>query len=96
MDIAGGGADPTGNLALGVALRVEKKAGFLLLGQRGERGFQIELGEELLVRLMGEPFSDLKLGRAERFVPLFDLVQIEIPNVLAVAQRSIPCRDPDR
>jgi len=96
VDVAGRGADLSGDLALGMAVGVEEKAGFLLGGEDLKGGFEVELGEELLLDLVGEALLDFLLGRAEGLGPLLDLAQIEVAKAFAAAQRRIPRWDPDR
>lgn len=83
-----------GDLAVGRALGKEQEASLLLRGQDAEGRFEIELGEELLLELVGQVLPNLKLGGAERLGPLFDFVQIK--EAEALAQRRIPSWDPSR
>ena len=84
-----------GDLGFGVAVRVQEK-GSLLPGREGlEGGVEVELGEELLLLLVGQGFLDFQLSGAEGLGPLLDFAQVEVTDTLA-AQRRIPSRDPDR
>ena len=83
-----------GDLAVGLAFRVQEEAGFLLGGQDGEGGFEVELGEELLLDLVGEALLDFLLSGTEGLGPLLDLAQIEVAK--AFAQRQIPRWDPSQ
>ena len=75
-----------GNLAYGVAFGEQQKTGLLLWGEGLEGGFKVELGEDLLLLLVGKALPNLKLGRAEGLGSLLDLLEVEIAN--AFAQRG--------
>lgn len=94
MDVAAGQAESLGDFTLGVPVGKQQEGGLLLGGEHSEGGFKIELGEDLVLRLVSQMLPDLKLGRAEGLGPLLDLVQIK--ETQALAQRRIPSRDPDR
>jgi len=92
----GGEADAEllSDLAVGFTVGKQQEGGFLLGGEHGEGGFKIELGKHLGLGLVSQVLPDLKLGGAERFGPLLDLLEVEVAK--ALAQRRIPSRDPDR
>lgn len=83
-----------GDLPVGAAFGVQEKTGLLLGGQDLQGRFQIELGEELLLDLVGEALANLQLRVAEGRIVLLDLLKIKVAE--ALAQRRIPCWDPGR
>lgn len=96
MDIAAGKAELLGNLTLGVAVGEQPEGNLLLGGEAGEGGFEVELGKELLLLLVGQALLDLQLGIAEGRFALLDFLEVEVAKALAAAQRRIPSWDPDR
>ncbi len=89
-----GDSECSGNLGFGVAVGKHHEGG-LLSGREGlESSFEVELGDELLLLLVGQALPNLKLSGAEGVGPLLDLVQIK--EAEALAQRRIPSWDPDR
>ena len=72
-----------GDFALGLAFCVEQEATFLLGGERCQRGFKIQLLNELLVDLRAETLSDFQFGRAEGCSILLDLLEVEVADMFS-------------